>query len=84
MTDSATYIWATMCEPLTIMKDTDELKPCPFCGSDQIEIKIDEYAPEGHKVDWWMIHCLSCSAEYRNIHCDREGVLDGWNRRVSE
>ena len=62
----------------------DFLKPCPFCGSDQIEIKIDEYAPEGYKVDWWMIHCLSCSAEYRNIHCDREGVLDGWNRRVNE
>lgn len=27
MTNSTTYIWATMCEPLTIKKDTTEERP---------------------------------------------------------
>lgn len=61
-----------------------ELKPCPFCGSEDVEPALDEFAPEGHKVDWWVVHCNRCSAEYRNIHCDKEGVIEGWNRRVKE
>ena len=84
MTDSTTYIWETMCEPLTIKKDTPKLKSCPFCGSSEVEAVIDDDAPQGRKTDWWMIRCYHCSTEYRNIFCDKDGVIEGWNRRVKE
>ena len=60
-----------------------ELKPCPFCGSSDVEAMLDEYAPEGRKIDWWMIKCWRCSAEFRTIFCDKENVIQQWNRRLS-
>ena len=60
-----------------------ELKPCPFCGSPDVEAMLDEYAPEGRKIDWWMIKCWRCSAEFRTIFCDKENVIQQWNRRYN-
>ena len=51
----------------------EELKPCPFCGSDNVEMK-GQHAPE-----WWVI-CKDCkgSAAMRPM---RQQAAADWNRR---
>ena len=63
---------------------TEELKPCPFCGSTNVEAVLDDSAPDDRKTDWWMISCLNCSAEFRNLYCDKKNVIKSWNMRVKE
>lgn len=58
-----------------------ELKPCPFCGSKSVALIID-LMPINHKHDWWSVQCQTCSAEYRNIFCDKDEVIKGWNKRA--
>ena len=37
---------------------TDHLKPCPFCGGSNIEVR------EAKDADWqYVAHCMSCGAE---------------------
>ena len=58
-----------------------QLKPCPFCGSNNIEHYIRE--PEGG-VSFSMIECQICFArtmEYRNV--TSEEMVEVWNRRAS-
>lgn len=61
-----------------------ELKPCPFCGSD--DVQINKGATWGHAV-----HCNNCGADvifWGLLHCDNldydysDELASEWNRRV--
>lgn len=77
MTDSTTYIWATMCEPLTVRKDTTELKSCPFCGCQDIET-ID------YSINIEGVLCLGCGVFVIAKDGTKDGAIELWNRRVKE
>ena len=66
-----------------------ELKPCPFCGSNDVDHTFDartEYVDEKH-----FVHCRNCGADgpsarrawngesWDEIHAR---VVDVWNRRA--
>ena len=57
-----------------------QLKPCPFCGSDDIEIRQPIQ-------DSWMFHCHQCHAAVQFLTCDCWGSTNhaavlAWNRRA--
>ena len=52
-----------------------DLKPCPFCGSDNIKIHI------GYSHSY--IRCEDCIVSTRRYKSIQDAI-DGWNRRVNE
>lgn len=54
-----------------------ELKPCPFCGSDRVEVRTDD---EGKS---WYIFCNDCGlmCGYATLE---DGVVEAWNRRAEQ
>lgn len=81
MTDSTTYIWATMCEPLTIRKDTTELKPCPFCNAHGKDVYVDEFWERYDEP--YFVTCHGCGARGPCANT-KEKAIENWNRRVKE
>lgn len=57
----------------------DFLKPCPFCGSTNIEIRYDER-------DSCYIHCLICDVwvSTGTFEPSYEDIVELWNRRAKE
>ena len=55
----------------------DILKPCPFCGSTNLEIRYDER-------DCCYIQCLMCDAWVSTgiFEPSYEDIVELWNRRV--
>lgn len=54
------------------MTSEEELKPCPFCGNDDISLDDD-----GN----WFVYCMSFDCA--SIECvDKERAIEAWNRRV--
>jgi len=55
------------------MTDTPELKPCPFCGSTDVELFVPQY-------------CVTCNG--CGVHtsvCETRGdAISEWNRRASQ
>jgi len=53
-----------------------KLKPCPFCGSDDLDVHLRD---EG-------VHCRGCGAwmpsVYSSDHSRTHGGVEGWNRRA--
>ena len=56
-----------------------ELKPCPFCGGDDLEI-LEEYDFE-LKDTYNRVFCLCCCASTCG-HLYKEIAIKRWNRRV--
>ena len=57
-----------------------KLKPCPFCGS--TEINLDPGSPG---YGYPSINCQNCEAEGPYIESEDEDVLrDAWNNRYKE
>ncbi len=60
-------------------KDIDRLKPCPFCGSKDLEYEFS--GSQGY------IKCNSCyalgpeAAEAADPICDVDAAFDIWNKR---
>ena len=53
-----------------------ELKPCPFCGSDDISTE-----ERGKNDEWWCACiCGATSGWYRT----QQEAIDGWNTRPIE
>lgn len=50
-----------------------ELKPCPFCGSDDVTCNKFE--------DVYYVECLYCSAKVETYNGE-EDAIEGWNARV--
>ena len=69
------------------MQDRDtKLKPCPFCGSNDVELR------SGFMFNG-AVHCNNCTADVVFDACRltltgdnnwQKAVTDGWNKRVSE
>lgn len=56
----------------------DELKPCPFCGSGDVEI---EYLDKEFHDHYMFVRCKSCEASSA-IYFTRKRAIAAWNRRV--
>jgi hypothetical protein len=60
------------------MEDTQyKLKPCPFCGSTDLDFDITRDNPEDHFVFW-----SNCGAR-GGESCNDEGAVENLNRRQS-
>lgn len=55
----------------------EELKCCPFCGSNDIEVK--KYYDDGW---YWFVTCKNCKAE--KIHQFKGVAIQNWNTRPVE
>lgn len=57
----------------------DFLKPCPFCGSSNLDIWVDER-------DCCNIHCVDCDALLSTgvFESTLDELKEIWNRRVKE
>ena len=51
-----------------------ELKPCPFCGSDDVSCDILE--------DVYYVECWDCSAKVESYN-GMEDAIAGWNSRAT-
>lgn len=64
-----------------------ELKPCPFCGSDSIEMHPNDITPGGASMATpgtaQYAHCNGCGAEGPQSDVSEREAVDAWNRRVS-
>lgn len=64
-----------------------ELKPCPFCGSDSVELHPNDIAPGGASMATpgtaQYAHCNGCGAEGPQSDVSEREAVDAWNRRVS-
>lgn len=57
----------------------EQLKPCPFCGSNEIQLYI---CPSEVKTEY-VVYCLGCGAS--SMYADKEkDAVFAWNRRAGE
>ena len=59
-----------------------ELRECPFCGSQHVDLVIDSYHGWPNYERTYKIICFSCSAQLYGE--DKEELIDAWNRRAGE
>lgn len=55
-----------------------ELKPCPFCGADEVNLSVRE---DDDGVLY--IYCYGCDSVYYNDN-QSQNIIEMWNRRVKE
>lgn len=55
------------------------LKPCPFCGSE--DVKIIEHIFKGVK-NTYGAKCFSCKAQSDQFFEDGINAIEAWNRRA--
>ena len=58
-----------------------ELKPCPFCGNDDLEILL-EFNPM-LKYEYFRVLCSCCGASSCG-HLHKEIAIKRWNRRAED
>ena len=59
---------------------SDELKPCPFCGS---EAKLDENANGLGYPLFYLVYCPNCAAVCR-MYEEKDAAIRAWNRRIND
>lgn len=59
-----------------------ELKPCPFCGRQRVDLVVDSYHGWPNYERTYKIICMSCSAQLYGENA--EELIDAWNRRAGE
>ena len=59
-----------------------ELKPCPFCGSNDVHL-LNAACPEG---DQWSVTCKDCNVWVDHMFdaMSKEEAIELWNKRVKE
>lgn len=64
----------------------NELKPCPFCGSDDLVMSSREaYAfMAGKRMEFYRVKCDTCGAMVDNDFKRPEDAIKAWNRRAGE
>ena len=55
-------------------------KPCPFCGSDDVEV-FDYPFKEHRALNGCFAHCMACGARSGN-YATVEDALKAWNERT--
>lgn len=53
------------------------LKPCPFCGSEDVVLVSGRHAP-------WYYTAVSCRSCEMEVTRKWGGLINGWNRREKE
>ena len=63
-----------------------ELKPCPFCGSDDLVMSgREEYAfMTGKRMEFYRVKCDTCGAMVDNDFGDTDEAIEAWNRRFDD
>lgn len=56
------------------MNSIEKLKPCPFCGSDEIE----------YSSVWKYIHCYNCKIIAKINNVDERFLVIMWNTRIGD
>lgn len=51
----------------------DKLKPCPFCGCNNINIRKGKYA--------WYIECCNAECNANIVKTLKKVAIEAWNRR---
>ena len=59
----------------------EELKPCPFCGSDEIRVNKG-FIRLNHDIDGYQVECYNCHSV--GWHESEERAIKSWNRRVRD
>jgi len=59
----------------------EELKPCPFCGSDRVFIMQE--MPDSPDVTVYSAECLDCPAEMNPGFEDEQEIIATWNQRTA-
>ncbi len=60
-----------------------KLKPCPFCGSDDIHIKV--HRNKHQEEVGAQIECYGCLSVYVQVEaCSQEELIQAWNKRAGE
>lgn len=59
---------------------SEELKPCPFCGSTAPFFMTERELAAGRGFSWECILCGACGP-VGNTH---EKAMEGWSRRATE
>nr|DAK97104.1 MAG TPA: restriction alleviation protein [Caudoviricetes sp.] len=62
---------------------TEELKPCPFCGSEKVDCFWDD-PYDGYHGDCgrYRTICNNCYAEI--VRKEKQSAIEAWNRRESD
>ena len=55
-----------------------ELKPCPFCGADEVNLSVRE---DEDGVSY--VYCHVCDSVYYNDNLSHN-IIEMWNRRTKE
>ena len=55
---------------------TEQLKPCPFCGSTDLNFFCDV------ESGTYMVRCRNCSTLFKQYHAVKDEAKEAWNRRA--
>ena len=58
-----------------------ELKPCPFCGSKDVDVITHEFHLQ---TNTYGVMCLNCEAQTKQFYTNKFTAMRAWNRRVGE
>ena len=62
----------------------DKLKPCQFCGSEEITLhKAYAYELGGCKMRFYAV-CMGCHTQGGATQSTRKDAIAAWNRRVGD
>jgi Lar family restriction alleviation protein len=56
------------------MKNTEELKPCPFCGSNKITVDLFCVT--------WCVCCHLCGLQFNRGEPVKKNIIQAWNTRA--
>lgn len=66
--------------------ENKELKPCPFCGNEDIRMQVDNILGDDCRI---FAVCMGCGARTKGLITqglpmdeDSDKVIERWNRRV--
>ena len=58
-----------------------ELKPCPFCGDDRVNVIEHEY---NYLLNSYGCRCFNCKTESYQFFDSRKEAIEAWNRRAKD
>lgn len=61
----------------------DEPCPCPFCGSNDVEVYEHYNESAGIKYGGYFPECITCGCRL-NYYGSKKAALEAWNRRYED